>query len=87
MIAIPLIFAYLIGSIPFGLIVCRLYGIKDIRQHGSGNIGATNVWRIAGGKVAVWVFAGDIIKGVLAVLFAGYFCIYLSINAPKASYF
>lgn len=73
MIAIPLIFAYLIGAVPFGLIVCRLYGIKDIRHHGSGNIGATNVWRIAGGKVAVWVFAGDILKGVLAVLFAGYF--------------
>ncbi len=73
MIAIPLIFAYLIGSIPFGLIVCRFYGIKDIRQYGSGNIGATNVWRIAGGQAAAWVFAGDILKGVLAILFAGFF--------------
>ncbi|MEA1979713.1 MAG: glycerol-3-phosphate 1-O-acyltransferase PlsY [candidate division Zixibacteria bacterium] len=73
MIAIPVIFAYLIGSVPFGLIVCRVYGIKDIRQQGSGNIGATNVWRIAGGKVAAWVFAGDILKGVLAVIFAELF--------------
>lgn len=69
----PIILAYLIGAIPFGLIIARLGGIKDIRQHGSGNIGATNVWRLAGFKVAIWVFIADIGKGVLAVLLARYY--------------
>ena len=66
------VFCYLLGCISFGLLFARKSNI-DLRSQGSGNIGATNVWRIAGGKVAVWVFAGDIIKGVLAVLVAGYF--------------
>ncbi len=62
--------AYLLGAIPFGLIIARLYGVNDIRAVGSGNIGATNVWRIAGPKAAVWVYLLDIGKGVLAVLLA-----------------
>ena len=70
---IPIIVAYLVGAIPFGLFVARLAGIKDIREHGSGNIGATNVWRQAGFKAAIWVFIGDIGKGVIAVLLARYF--------------
>lgn len=70
---IPIILAYLIGAIPFGLIIARLSGIEDIRKHGSGNIGATNVWRLAGFKVAIWVFVGDIGKGVIAVLLARYY--------------
>lgn len=60
--------SYLIGAIPFGLLVARLFGTKDIRALGSGNIGATNVWRVIGAKAAVWVYLGDISKGVLAVL-------------------
>lgn len=66
----PVVGAYLLGAIPFGLIVARLAGIADIRAHGSGNIGATNVWRVAGPKVAVWVYVLDIGKGMVAVLFA-----------------
>jgi glycerol-3-phosphate acyltransferase PlsY len=62
--------AYLLGAVPFGLIIARLYGVKDIRAEGSGNIGATNVWRIAGPKAAIWVYILDIGKGVLAVLLA-----------------
>jgi len=62
--------AYLIGGIPFGWVVARAYGISDIRSQGSGNIGATNVWRVAGAKAAIWVYIGDIGKGVLAVLMA-----------------
>jgi len=62
--------AYLLGAIPFGLLVARMYGIKDIRAVGSGNIGATNVWRLAGAKAAAWVFLLDIGKGLLAVLLA-----------------
>jgi len=67
---LPLLIAYLLGGIPFGLVVARLWGIDDIRRHGSGNIGATNVWRIAGWKAGVLVFACDIGKGILAVLTA-----------------
>lgn len=59
--------AYLLGSIPFGIIAARLAGILDIRKHGSGNIGATNVGRVAGMKAALMVYAGDIGKGMLAV--------------------
>ncbi len=62
--------SYLFGAVPFGLVIARLSGIQDIRKLGSGNIGATNVWRIAGAKVALWVFVFDIGKGVAAVLMA-----------------
>lgn len=57
---------YLLGSIPFGLLVARFRGI-DIREHGSGNIGATNVWRVLGRKWGLLVFALDALKGWLAV--------------------
>lgn len=59
--------AYLIGAIPFGLLVARAYGISDIRQVGSGNIGATNVLRTLGMKAAIWVYVLDIGKGAATV--------------------
>jgi len=62
--------AYLLGAIPFGLLIARRYGVSDIRALGSGNIGATNVWRIVGAKAAIWVYILDIGKGVVAVLVA-----------------
>ena len=65
-----LILAYLLGAIPFGLLVARWFGVSDIRTRGSGNIGATNVWRVVGAKAAIWVYICDIGKGVLAVLIA-----------------
>ena len=65
-----LIVAYLLGGIPFGLIVGYLAGHGDIRKKGSGNIGATNVWRVAGPGAAVFAFAGDIGKGVVSVWLA-----------------
>ena len=71
--AIPVLIAYLVGAIPFALIITRLAGVGDIRKIGSGNLGATNVWRVAGFKIAIWVFIGDIGKGVLAVLIGQYF--------------
>jgi glycerol-3-phosphate acyltransferase PlsY len=64
--------AYLLGSIPFGLIVSRVRGM-DIRQAGSGNIGATNVWRVLGWKWGLATFLCDFGKGLVAVLIARQF--------------
>ncbi|MGR0480914.1 MAG: glycerol-3-phosphate 1-O-acyltransferase PlsY [Candidatus Electronema sp. V4] len=62
--------AYLIGSIPFGLLLSRRSGI-DIRQHGSGNIGATNVSRLVGKKIGLLTLLLDAAKGFLPMLAAG----------------
>lgn len=59
--------AYLIGSIPFGYLVGRFVGRIDIRQHGSGNIGATNVGRVLGSKWGLLVFILDLAKGLVPV--------------------
>lgn len=66
-VALIVIQAYLLGSIPFGLLVARSQGM-DIRQHGSGNIGATNVWRVMGKKWGLFTFFCDAAKGWLAVV-------------------
>jgi len=66
--ATALAFGYLLGSIPFGLIVTRLAGTADIRQIGSGNIGATNVLRTGHKGLALLTVVGDMLKGTLAVL-------------------
>ena len=67
--------AFLLGSIPWGVILTRLFTSADIRQQGSGNIGATNVSRVAGPTMGLLTFAGDILKGAvpvyLALKFAG----------------
>ena len=59
--------AYLLGSVPFGLVVARCRGGVDLRQVGSGNIGATNVLRAAGATAAALTLLGDVGKGALAV--------------------
>jgi glycerol-3-phosphate acyltransferase PlsY len=60
--------AYLLGSIPFGLILVRIFRKQDIRQQGSGNIGATNVIRSGGKGLGAATFLLDAAKGYLAVL-------------------
>lgn len=62
--------AYLLGSIPFGLVMARLFGLGDIRQIGSGNIGATNVLRTGNKPAAFLTLILDAGKGGLAVLLA-----------------
>ena len=69
-IGLTLLGGYLLGSIPFGLIATRLGGAGDIRQIGSGNIGATNVLRSGRKDLAAITLIGDAGKGVLAVLLA-----------------
>ena len=61
-----LLLGYLLGSVPFGFIAGRFNGI-DIRAHGSGNIGATNVWRVCGWRFGLPVFILDALKGVAAI--------------------
>jgi acyl phosphate:glycerol-3-phosphate acyltransferase len=63
-------FSYLLGSIPFGLILTRLAGLGDVRQIGSGNIGATNVLRAGSKKLAAATLVLDALKGTAAVLLA-----------------
>ena len=65
-----LAFGYLLGSIPFGLIFTRMAGLGDIRDIGSGNIGATNVLRTGNKKLAGATFLADAFKGIVAVLVA-----------------
>jgi glycerol-3-phosphate acyltransferase PlsY len=64
------ILGYLLGSIPFGLLLAKRQAKVDVTKYGSGKIGATNVLRTAGRKSAVLVAALDILKGMLAVIFA-----------------
>tara|TARA_A100001037_G_C15152487_1_gene640390 strand:- start:4536 stop:5132 length:597 start_codon:yes stop_codon:yes gene_type:complete len=64
-----LFFSFLLGSIPFGIVFSRLFGMKDPRKVGSGNIGATNVLRSSGNKsIAVLTLIADIAKGSIVVL-------------------
>ncbi|OEH94368.1 glycerol-3-phosphate 1-O-acyltransferase PlsY [Bacillus solimangrovi] len=65
-ILIIFLLAYLLGSIPSGLIVGKVWFNKDIREHGSGNLGATNTFRILGLKAGFIVTIADILKGTLA---------------------
>ncbi len=62
--------AYFLGSIPFGLLFAKLFGVKDVRQAGSGNIGATNVTRVVGVVPGVLTLLFDAAKGVFAVVMA-----------------
>ena len=64
------VLAYLLGSIPFGIVMARVFGLGDLRQVGSGNIGATNVLRTGNKLAAFLTLILDAGKGAIAVLFA-----------------
>ncbi|WP_024515559.1 glycerol-3-phosphate 1-O-acyltransferase PlsY [Bradyrhizobium sp. Tv2a-2] len=80
-VALPLaiVIGYLLGSIPFGLILTKLAGTPDLRSIGSGNIGATNVLRTGRKGLAVGTLVLDALKGTAAVIIAG------SIGGPDAA--
>ncbi len=67
-----LLLAYLLGSIPWGLILSRIFSSIDIRQKGSGNIGTANVFRVAGIVPGILTLAGDFLKGAFPVYLAGF---------------
>ena len=65
-----ILLAYLFGSIPTGVILSRYYAKIDIRKEGSGNIGATNVYRTLGKKLGALTLLGDVLKGLIPVAIA-----------------
>lgn len=81
-----MIVAFLCGSIPTGyLITKKLCGV-DIREHGSGNIGSTNVRRIVGGKLSVITQAGDIIKGLVPMILGVIIAVTMELPIEKNIY-
>ena len=63
-------FAYLLGSVSSAIVIARLFGLKDPREVGSGNPGATNILRYGGKKAAILTLLGDVLKGAVPVLIA-----------------
>src|SRR6266850_3144534 len=70
---LAIVVGYLLGSIPFGLLLTRSAGTQDLRSIGSGNIGATNVLRTGRKGLAAATLLCDLLKGTLAVVIAGYY--------------
>jgi len=64
------VFAYLLGSVSSAIVIARLFGLKDPREVGSGNPGATNILRYGGKKAAILTLLGDVLKGAVPVLIA-----------------
>ncbi|MCQ8872483.1 glycerol-3-phosphate 1-O-acyltransferase PlsY [Mesorhizobium sp. LMG17149] len=81
-----LVFGYLLGSIPFGLLLTRAAGLGDVRKIGSGNIGATNVLRTGNKALAAATLLLDALKGTVAVLIAGHFAPDLAIWAGLGAF-
>ncbi len=84
MVTLPLaafILAYLIGSVPFGFVLGLATGLGDIRKAGSGNIGATNMWRLGGAWRGILTLTFDMAKGVLAIYLTELFI------APEMKYY
>jgi glycerol-3-phosphate acyltransferase PlsY len=81
-----LVFGYLCGSIPFGVILTRLVGAPDLRSIGSGNIGATNVLRTGRKGLAAATLLGDMLKGTVAVVVGSYYGESLAIAAALGAF-
>ncbi len=81
-----LLIGYLLGAIPFGLIITRLAGLGDIRAIGSGNIGTTNVLRTGRRELAALTLLGDFGKGLLAVVIAGEWAFELGLIAGLGAF-
>src|ERR1700755_1880623 len=73
LLIVALALGYLLGSIPFGLVLTRLAGTQDLRSIGSGNIGATNVLRTGRKGLAAATLICDMLKGTIAVVIAAHF--------------
>ncbi|MDQ0200016.1 glycerol-3-phosphate 1-O-acyltransferase PlsY [Neobacillus ginsengisoli] len=84
-IILVMVLAYLLGSIPSGLIIGKVFYNTDIRQHGSGNLGGTNTFRVLGVKAGLAVTLADILKGTLAASLTHFF--HLDINPLIAGVF
>jgi glycerol-3-phosphate acyltransferase PlsY len=69
-VGVVMLVGYIAGAIPFSYIAGKVFGGIDLRRRGSGNLGASNTYRLLGGKIAVGVLAGDIAKGYLPVFLA-----------------
>jgi len=73
---VVVVIAYILGNLPFSYIITRIFTNKDIREHGSGNVGATNAYRTSGWATGLLSLLGDLLKGALAawtgLLLAGY---------------
>ncbi|HCG99167.1 MAG TPA: acyl-phosphate glycerol 3-phosphate acyltransferase [Actinobacteria bacterium] len=85
MTAALVVFAYLLGSVPFGLVVSKLLFRVDIREHGSGNIGATNAYRTLGPVAGAVVLTGDVLKAMIPVFAVRYFLAGTPDAVPLAS--
>lgn len=85
-VAAALVFGYLLGSIPFGVVAARLGGLGDLRGLGSGNIGATNVLRTGRRGLAAFTLLGDALKGAAAVLVAGAWGLPLALSAGLGAF-
>ncbi|MFB9979432.1 glycerol-3-phosphate 1-O-acyltransferase PlsY [Mesorhizobium kowhaii] len=81
-----LVFGYLLGSIPFGLLLTRAAGLGDVRKIGSGNIGATNVLRTGNKGLAAATLLLDALKGTAAVLISGHFAPELALWAGLGAF-
>lgn len=66
------LFSYLLGSIPFGLVLTHIVKGEDVRKKGSGNIGATNTFRVAGKMLGALTLFLDIVKGIIPIIIARY---------------